>query len=107
MQPTDSDCPELKKSFKGRFPFRLSVPSFIYPAGYSENTARLGCFVDEIELLLFESRPESLPSLSEVGRLVSLGSQMEITYNVHLPIDMENTAVISDTIHPASGLSLH
>jgi sugar phosphate isomerase/epimerase len=90
MQTTGNQpFPELNRSFKGRFPFRLSVPSFVYPAGYAENARRLGPFVDEIELLLFESRPESLPSPSEVRRLALLGSQLDITYNVHLPLDAE------------------
>jgi sugar phosphate isomerase/epimerase len=86
-QSTELVFPELKGSFKGRFPFRLSVPSYIYPAGYAENAKRLGPFVDEIELLLFESSPESLPPPAEVRELYSLSRQFNFSYNVHLPLD--------------------
>lgn len=81
--------PSLSHSFKQRFPFRLSVPSFIYPADYATNVQRLGAFVDEIELLLFESSAESLPSTEEIDRLAALALEMHISYNVHLPIDLD------------------
>lgn len=81
--------PSLPQSFKQRFPFRLSVPSFIYPADYATNARRLGAFVDEIELLLFESSAESLPSAEEIDRLAALALEMHISYNVHLPIDLD------------------
>ncbi|MBI5062960.1 MAG: alanine racemase [Desulfatitalea sp.] len=81
--------PTLPQSFKRRFPFRLSVPSFIYPADYVTNVQRLGAYVDEIELLLFESRVENLPSADEIERLAALALEMHITYNIHLPIDLD------------------
>jgi hypothetical protein len=88
MLSTGPCVPELSRSFKGRFPFRLSVPSYIYPAGYAENARRLGPFVDEIELLLFESAPGSLPGAPEILELKALGRQFDFSYNVHLPIDL-------------------
>lgn len=75
-------------SLKGRFPFRLGTTSFIYPADYATNVERLGTYVDEIELLLFESRPGSLPSAAEVDRLAGLAKESDISYNVHLPLDV-------------------
>lgn len=81
--------PSLAESFKQRFTFRLSVPSFIYPAGYIENIQRLAPFVDEIELLLFESAESSLPQRSEIDEMASLAYVHKITYNVHLPIDLD------------------
>ncbi|MBT8339458.1 MAG: sugar phosphate isomerase/epimerase [Desulfatitalea sp.] len=80
--------PKLSKSYKGRYPFRLSVPSFIYPAGYAANVRELAPFVDEIELLLFESAPHCLPTLEEIDQLANLSRQHGLTYNVHLPIDL-------------------
>jgi sugar phosphate isomerase/epimerase len=80
--------PQLTRSFKRCFNFRLCVPSFVYPAGYAENARRLGPFVDEIELLLFESRPESLPSQTEINALISSAQQFNFTYHVHLPLDL-------------------
>ena len=53
----------LDTVYKGRYPFRLAATSFVYPADYDVNVARLGRFVDEIELLFFEIRnADSLPS---------------------------------------------
>jgi len=80
--------PDLPQSFKKRFPFRLSVPSFIYPANYIDNARMLAPFVDEIELLLFESHESHLPHASEIDQLASLAVDQEISYNVHLPIDL-------------------
>lgn len=79
----------LHRSFKRHFGFRLSVPSFVYPAGYAANVRLLGSFVDEIELLLFESGPESLPSRSEIDELNDLSRRLDVSYNVHLPLDLE------------------
>lgn len=79
---------ELEHSYKHRFPFRLSAPSFIYPADYITNVQRLAPFVDEIELLLFESAPQSLPTGEEVDRLKGLARQFDLSYNVHLPLDL-------------------
>jgi sugar phosphate isomerase/epimerase len=79
------DFPRLKNQFG----FRLSVPSFIYPAGYVENVRRLGGYVDEIELLFFESDPGVLPSPAQISELAHLTQTLSITYNVHLPIDID------------------
>lgn len=80
--------PALKQSYKHNYPFRLSVPSFIYPADYVTNVERLGPFVDEIELLFFESAPESLPTTKEIDHLKRAAGRLDITYNVHLPLDL-------------------
>jgi sugar phosphate isomerase/epimerase len=89
--------PVLPEGFKKKFPFRLSVPSFIYPADYVTNVRRLGPFVDEIELLLFESAAGSLPSAEAIDHLAALAMEMNISYNVHLPIDLD-----LGTSHPTS-----
>lgn len=80
-----TDMPEIHK---GAYPFRLACPSFIYPAGYTDNVRRLGPVVDEIELLLFESGPGALPDNDEINELKRLGRTCDITYNVHLPTDV-------------------
>lgn len=79
----------LNRSFKHRFPFRLSAPSFIYPADYVTNVRLLGPYLDEIELLLFESRRDALPSKVEVAALAALADDLNLTYNVHLPLDLD------------------
>jgi adenosylcobalamin phosphodiesterase len=81
--------PPLATVCKKRFPFSLACPSFVYPAGYVENVRCLAPFVDEIELLFFESRfADSLPSREMIRELMQLARSGSITYNVHLPTDI-------------------
>ena len=80
--------PSLPKSYKGVYPFKLGTTSFIYPDGYAQNVNMLAPYVDEIELLLFESAPDSLPSTQEIKTLLSLSTEFDLTYNVHLPYDI-------------------
>ncbi len=77
---------------KNRFAFRVSAPSFIFPAGYAENVDRLGDHVDEVELLLLESRPEAFPPPAVIAELRRLAGTLHITYNVHLPTDIDPAA---------------
>jgi sugar phosphate isomerase/epimerase len=83
---------------KGRYPFRLGTTSFIYPAGWAQNVARLAPIVDEVELLFFESQmPGSLPDGSEIARLAEIAANHDITYTVHLPVDVDlSTRVPAD-----------
>ncbi len=81
--------PLLQESYKGKYPFRLSVPSFIYPADYVTNVNILAPFVDEVELLFFDSLYEgSLPSYEEFIKLAEISHKENILYNVHLPVDI-------------------
>ncbi|MEW6079035.1 MAG: cobamide remodeling phosphodiesterase CbiR [Thermodesulfobacteriota bacterium] len=79
---------DLPTAYKGRYPFRLACPSFIYPAGYADNVRRLCACVDEIELLLLESDPRSLPRPAEIEELAALATTGEIVFNIHLPTDV-------------------
>ena len=89
MKRTPETFEALDISAKGRFPFTLACPSFIYRAGYAENTEHLAPCVDEIELLFFESRfADSLPAPDLVRQLENLGRAGKITYNIHLPTDI-------------------
>lgn len=81
--------PPLDHSCKNVFPFTLACPSFVYPAGYVDNIKHLASFVDEIQLLFFESRrAENLPSQQLIRKLADLADTEAITYNVHLPSDI-------------------
>ncbi|WP_319524712.1 cobamide remodeling phosphodiesterase CbiR [uncultured Desulfosarcina sp.] len=80
--------PPLQTICKNRFPFAVACPSFVYPAGYVENVRRLAPFVDEIQLLFFESSPESLPSPELVKELSDLAAGQNIGYHIHLPSDI-------------------
>jgi sugar phosphate isomerase/epimerase len=80
--------PPLTTICKNRFPFAVACPSFVYPAGYVENVRRLAPFVDEIQLLFFESGPESLPSPELVQELSDLAAGHGIGCQIHLPSDV-------------------
>jgi sugar phosphate isomerase/epimerase len=73
-------------SLKKSFPFRLATTSFIHPAGYSDNVRLLAPLVDEIELLFLESA--HLPSSAQIRELQALAGTLEVTYNIHLPMDI-------------------
>ncbi len=82
--------PSLPKSYKRKFPFRLCAPSFIYPDDYAVNVGLLGPYLDEIELLFFESDMDSsLPSPSVIRELRDLSERFHLSYNIHLPIDID------------------
>ena len=81
----------LPRSYKKRYPFRIGTTSFIYPAGYTENVARLGPHVDEIEILMFESHPDSRPTRQLVRDLAAQAETLSLTYNIHLPTDLDLT----------------
>lgn len=81
--------PSLGKSYKAAFPFNIGTTSFIYPDDYVPNVKMLGPYLDEIELLLFESRPAHvLPSKSVIAELCRLAAVYDLIYNIHLPIDV-------------------
>ena len=71
------------------FPFKIGTTSFIYPDGYIPNVETLGPYLEEIELLLFESTPENhLPTKAEISKLDQLAEKHQLAYNIHLPIDL-------------------
>jgi len=73
--------------------FKLGTTSFIVPDHIIPNVERLGPFFDEIELLVFESRPEAvIPSKEDVKRLLALSREHSLTYNIHLPTDIDLTS---------------
>jgi len=78
----------LPKSYKGVYPFKLCTTSFIYQDTYVPNVKKLGPYLDEIELLLFESKPCCLPNKNEIDELSLLSKEFDITYNIHLPTDI-------------------
>ena len=80
--------PNLPKSYKKAFPFKIGCPSYIFPDHIVPNVRVIGPHVDEIELILFESKPESLPTGREIKMLETLSKDLDITYNIHLPLDV-------------------
>lgn len=85
--------PPLPESYKAAYPFILATTSFIYPDLYAPNVRMLGPFVDEIELLFFDSTyPGSLPSKAQIEELAWLAETHDVTYDIHLPTDVSLTA---------------
>jgi sugar phosphate isomerase/epimerase len=83
----------LPKVYKSRYPFSLSVPSFIYPDTWSVNARMLGPYVDEVELLFFESQSKDcLPSREELDELSRISKEFSLRYNIHLPTDVSLAA---------------
>jgi sugar phosphate isomerase/epimerase len=79
----------LTKSFKGLFPFKLATTSYIYPDHIVPNVAMLAPFLDEIEIVLFESNGvDNYPDQAEMKGLTDLSLFQGVRYHVHLPIDI-------------------
>lgn len=79
----------LPKSYKKMFPFQLATTSYIYPDRIVPNVTFLAPYLDEIELVLFESAgQDALPDEEEVKALINLSSLHAINFNIHLPIDI-------------------
>ncbi len=72
--------------------FRLGTTSFIYPDHILPNVRKTGALFDEIELLVFESIPETvLPKKAEIAELAALSRDLDVGYNIHLPTDVSLT----------------
>ena len=89
MNQQQPEYPALSKSYKGLFPFKICTTSFIYPDHYIPNVQMLGPYLDEIELLLFESQgTDVLPTRKVITELCRLAEEFDLSYNVHLPTDI-------------------
>ena len=89
MNDQTNTYPSLTKSYKDFYPFKIGTTSFIYPDLYVPNVRMLAPYVDEIELLLFESGPvASLLSKAVISDLKHLSNEFDLTYNIHLPTDI-------------------
>lgn len=72
--------------------FKLGTTSFIVPDDIVPNVKKLAPYFDEIELLVFESLPDDvLPTPAVVDRLAELAKEHDLTYNIHLPVDISLT----------------
>ena len=73
------------------FPFRLGTTSYIIPDDILPNMRYLADKVRDIELVLFEVNDgmNNLPSPQVVKELSELARQHDMTYTVHLPLDLK------------------
>jgi sugar phosphate isomerase/epimerase len=71
-------------------PFRLGTTSYIWPDDILPNVLQLAPLVDDVELVLFESDEygSNLPSAATVAELRRLAQANDLTYTVHLPLDL-------------------
>jgi sugar phosphate isomerase/epimerase len=73
------------------YPFRLGTTSYIIPADILPNAHYLVGKVQDIELILFEvdDGPNNLPSTEVIDELSLIAQQHDLTYTVHLPLDLK------------------
>ena len=73
------------------FPFRLGTTSYIIPDDILPNARYLADKVRDIELVLFEvdDGSNNLPPPHVIDELAELARQYDMTYTVHLPLDLK------------------
>jgi sugar phosphate isomerase/epimerase len=73
------------------YPFRLGTTSYIIPDDILPNVRYLADKVRDIELILFEvdDGPHNLPSPEVIDELLQIARRHELTYTVHLPLDLK------------------
>jgi sugar phosphate isomerase/epimerase len=85
-----ADIKQQSKDLKGCFPFRLGTTSYILPDDLVPNVTYLASLIDDVELVLFESHEVSnLPQPAEIEALAALACDHDLTYTVHLPLDID------------------
>lgn len=73
------------------YPFRLGTTSYIIPDDILPNARYLAGKVKDIELILFEvdDGPNNLPSPEVIDELSQIADEHDMTYTVHLPLDLK------------------
>jgi len=73
------------------YPFRLGTTSYIIPADILPNARYLAGKIRDIELILFEvdDGPNNLPSTEVIDELLLISQYHDMTYTVHLPLDLK------------------
>lgn len=71
--------------------FRLGSTSYVYPADILPNVRKLAPLVDDVEIVLFEvdGHGTNLPGPAVVAELKTLARDNDLTYTIHLPIDLD------------------
>jgi sugar phosphate isomerase/epimerase len=73
------------------YPFRLGTTSYIIPDDLLPNARYLAGKVRDMELILFEvdEGPNNLPSSEVIGELLMTAQDHDMTFTVHLPLDLK------------------
>lgn len=76
--------------YPNNHPFRLGTTSYIIPDDILPNARYLAGKVRDIELILFEvdDGPNNLPSPAVIRDLAEIAREHDLTYTVHLPLDL-------------------
>ena len=78
------------KSLKGILPFRIGCTSYVFPHDILYNVRKLAPYVDDIELVLFESDDVcNFPDQSVIQELTDIALENNLTYTVHFPTDRD------------------
>lgn len=74
-----------------KIPFRLGSTSYVYDADLVTNARQLAGVVDDMELVLFETDNygSNFPSPAQVAELRQIGQANDLSYTVHLPVDLK------------------
>jgi len=70
--------------------YRVGATSYVIPDQIVPNVEFLGPLVDDVQLVLFETdeHGSNLPGSPERARLCALAREHDLTYTVHLPLDV-------------------
>lgn len=77
----------IHRSHRGSHPWRLGAPSFVHPAGWLANVQALAPFVDDVEILFFESGEDAFPQAAERIGLRRAKGEHALSYTLHTPLD--------------------
>jgi sugar phosphate isomerase/epimerase len=77
-------------SYLQEVPFRVGTTSYIIPDDILPNVRYLSDHVRDVELVLFEldDGPSNLPDTNVIAELNALAAENDLTYTVHLPLDL-------------------
>lgn len=77
-----------------QWPFRIGTTSYIIPDDILPNVKFLADKVDDVELVLFEvdDGPNNMPTARTIQQLKILAQQHQMSYTVHLPLDLRLAA---------------
>jgi sugar phosphate isomerase/epimerase len=69
---------------------RIGTTSYIVPADIITNARWLAGKVQDVELVIFESDEagSNLPDRATIDELIRIGTEHDLTYTVHLPLDL-------------------
>jgi sugar phosphate isomerase/epimerase len=78
---------------------RIGTTSFIYPADILTNVRELAGKVEDVELVIFETvdQGDNYPDAQTIRELCLIAEDHNLTYTVHLPLDLNLGAETSST----------